>query len=73
MKKKVKEKLPISIRYVGHSHNWHTNVWNVQCECGKCFQPPTTMLSKHHFSCPRCGTEYYADYNAEPVVIKIVV
>ena len=68
--KKPKEKHPITLRYAGMSSDYRTNRWSVGCECGRQFNPTTTMLRYQTFSCPYCLTEYSADYNAEPPSIK---
>jgi transposase len=59
-----------TIRYSGVSTDYLTNRWSVTCDCGKSFEPGTTLRSKQSFSCPKCGAEYYADYNADPVLLK---
>lgn len=55
--------MSIEVRCVGLSSDRRTNVWHVMCVCGKAFSPPTTMLAKQSFSCPRCGAEIRADWN----------
>lgn len=57
----------IPARCIGVSADRRANVWSVDCVCGRTFTPPDTMLAHQSFSCPKCGTEYRANWNT-PIV-----
>ena len=53
------------IRWIGLSTDQRTNKWKFTCpECGKIFDPPTTMLNKVDEKCPKCGYVEIVDYNS---------
>jgi len=68
--KQKKQPIEPSIRYAGPSTDLRTNKWSVTCSCGKIFIPVTTMRSTQNFSCPKCDTHYFVDYNKEPVKLE---
>ena len=52
--------------FLGLSSDCRTNRWRVYCKCGYAFEPSTTMLAKQTVMCPKCHSEYLADYNHQP-------
>ena len=53
-------------RFLSLSRDQRTNKWELTCsECGKRFEPPTTMLSYVYETCPKCGHVAGINYNAE--------
>ena len=52
-----------SINCIGVSSDWRTNVWRVNCDCGKWFEPPTTLYSCQNIECPKCGLTEFVNYN----------
>jgi predicted nucleic acid-binding Zn ribbon protein len=61
-----------TLTYVGRSSDARTNRWAVVCDCGKRFEPVTTMYATQTVVCPKCNAELFCDYNAEPATIKKV-
>lgn len=57
----------MNFQRVGISHDGRAAIWQVDCDCGKSFQPVDTMLRWQSFACPKCGKAYSADWN-EPRV-----
>jgi hypothetical protein len=45
--------------------NDRANIWEITCECGHKFKPPTTFLRRQWVSCPKCGKSETVDYNKE--------
>jgi hypothetical protein len=70
--KTLRNETNATIRCIGPSHDFRTNRWRVNCECGNTFDPCTTMLSTQTFECPKCRRGYIADYNAIPPSIKLL-
>ena len=58
-----------TIRYIGPSHDYRTNRWEIICKCRKVFEPLTTMYASQQITCPKCNTLYFVDYNATPATI----
>lgn len=64
----MSDKIPVAFRYAGHSSDRRANRWEVDCgKCKKPFSPPTTMLSRQDFDCPRCGALHTANWNQDSV------
>ena len=61
-----------TLTYNGISGDWRTNKWVVVCDCGKRFEPITTMYATQTVTCPKCNAEWFRDYNAEPASIEKV-
>ncbi len=60
------KKQDASIKYLGPTSDYRSNRWRVSCECGRSFDPSSTMYARQNIECPRCGKMYFVDYNAEP-------
>jgi hypothetical protein len=58
------DKAPFTKRYLGPSSDGRTNKWELTCQCGKVFVPPTTMLARREEQCPKCGRVRVIDYNS---------
>lgn len=58
------------LSYLGVSCDRRTNRWAVICDCGKRFEPATTMFGSGVVTCPKCGQSWRCDYNAEPASIE---
>lgn len=56
--------------YLGSSKDERTNRWRITCDCGKTFEPPTTIFSTQIVECPKCGQRAVADYNTQTVVVN---
>jgi phage terminase large subunit GpA-like protein len=59
--------------YAGRSSDYRTNRWRVVCpNCGREFNPQTTLMSKQGLTCPfpKCAAEMHADYNNG--VVKLI-
>jgi predicted SprT family Zn-dependent metalloprotease len=64
--------MELTIHRLGLSSDRRTNRWAITCQCGKVNEPTTTIRASQRFCCEKCGTEIYADYNAEPPTAKVV-
>ncbi len=52
-----------NITCIGLSSDWRTNRWSITCNCGKVFEPPTTMYSCQNVECTKCGLQEMINYN----------
>ena len=56
--------------YLCSSKDGRTNRWRITCDCGKAFEPTTTLYSTQAVECPKCGQRAVADYNAQTVTVN---
>ncbi len=52
-------------RYLGLSSDLHTNRLELTCDCGKKWEPSTTMFSIRDEKCNSCKAEQFVNYNLE--------
>jgi hypothetical protein len=52
-----------NIRCIGLSSDYRTNRWRMDCDCGKTFEPQTTMFASQEVECPKCGCREFINYN----------
>lgn len=50
-------------RYIGLSSDRRTNKWKLECDCGKSWEPTTTMLGVRDERCPKCQKSQVVNYN----------
>jgi predicted RNA-binding Zn-ribbon protein involved in translation (DUF1610 family) len=50
-------------KHLGLSYDKRTNLWRIKCDCGKEFEPRSTMCRYQIQVCPKCGKEEVMDLN----------